>query len=86
MGQRKENQESEDDAAVNKQGSREPIYVLTSDKNSLYLTATDVYMNDCYNRYTYRRPGDFIFLQTEYCTALLRTAMENLGLEIPTAI
>ena len=44
-GSEEENQESEDDAAVNKQGSREPIYVLTPDKNSLYLTATDVYMN-----------------------------------------
>ena len=58
-GSEEENQESENDAAVNKQGSREPIYVLTPDKNSLYLTATAVYMNDCYSSYETNETGGF---------------------------
>lgn len=61
-GSEEENQESETDTVVNEQGSKEPVYVLTADKNSLCLTATTVQMNDCYSSNETNRTGWFYIM------------------------
>lgn len=57
--EQREEEQQESDVSVSGQGSREPVYVLTPDKYSLYLTATSVQMNDCYSSNETNETGRF---------------------------
>ncbi len=56
---RQEEEQQRSNAAVSEQGNKEPLYVLTPDKNSLRLTASSVQMNDCYSSNETNETGRF---------------------------